>query len=333
MLINNDEYFCTVESIKEDIRRAHYKAVVAVNKELIMLYHRIGTVINTHKTWGNKFIDNLAYDIRVSFPGVKGFSIRNLKYMSKFASLFEEDSIVQQVVAQIPWGHIIVLIDRLKDKRSLEWYIGKSAENGWSRSVLVHQLDNNLYERQVLAEKVSNYECRLSEEQRELALKEMKDPYIFDFISFRSDIAEKEVENALVTNITKLLLELGNGFSFMGHQYHLNVGGEDFYLDLLFYNINLKSYFVIELKNDDFKPEYAGKLNFYLSAVDELLKKPDDNPSIGLLLCKGKNKLIAEYSLRDMTKPMGVSEYKLTGLLPEEFKNKLPSIEDFERRI
>ena len=333
MLLNDDDYFHIIDNIKKEIREAQYKAAVSVNKELIMLYYRIGNAINEHKAWGNKFIENLAYDIRISFPGVSGFSVRNLKYMAKFASLYPDISIVQQLVAQIPWGHIIALMDKVKDDETRKWYIRKSCENAWSRDVLIHQIENGLYNRQVLADKVSNYEKRLPSEQSAIALQTMKDPYVFDFISLREDMVEKDIEDALVGNITKFLLELGKGFAFLGRQYHLNVGGEDYYIDLLFYNINLRSYFVIELKTGDFKPEYAGKLNFYLSAVDGLMKKPEDNPSIGLLLCKSKNNLVAEYSLRDMTKPIGVSEYKLTGLLPEELKHQLPSIEDLSKRI
>lgn len=199
--------------------------------------------------------------------------------------------------------------------------------------MLVHQIASRLYERQETTQKVSNFESLLPLPQSELALQTMKDPYIFDFIPFKADMLEREVENALIKNITSFLLELGTGFAFLGNQYHLNVGGEDFYIDLLFYNLNLRCYVVIELKTGDFKPEYAGKLNFYLSAIDGELKKDTDNPTIGLLLCKSKNNLIAEYSLRDMNKPIGVSEYKLFGELPDEYKTQLPSIEDIQKRI
>ena len=333
MFLNDDEYFQIIDSIKKEIREAQYKATVSVNKELIMLYYRIGNAINEHKAWGNKFIENLACDIRIAFPGVTGFSVRNLKYMAKFAAEYPDMEFVQTVSAQIPWSHNIAILDKVKSFEKRKWYITKTYENGWSHDVLIHQVENGLYDRQVLADKVSNYEKRLPSEQSTIALQTMKDPYVFDFISLREDMVEKDIEDALVGNITKFLLELGKGFAFLGRQYHLNVGGEDFYIDLLFYNINLKSYFVIELKTGDFKPEYAGKLNFYLSAVDGLMKKPEDNPSIGLLLCKSKNNLVAEYSLRDMTKPIGVSEYKLTGLLPDELKHQLPSIEDLTKRI
>ena len=206
-------------------------------------------------------------------------------------------------------------------------------KNGWSRSVLIHQIESGLYQRQVLADKVSNFERRLPSPQSELAVQTMKDPYIFDFIPFQEDMVERDIEQALVRDVTKLLLELGTGFAFLGNQYHLNVGGDDFYIDLLFYNLNLRCYVVIELKTGEFKPEYAGQLNFYLSAVDGILKQEQDNPSIGLLLCKSKNDLVAEYSLKDMSKPIGVSAYQVTSILPEELGKQLPSIEDIQKRI
>lgn len=305
MLMNNNEYIEIIETIEGEIRGAQYKAALSVNRELIMLYYHIGTVINEHKTWGSKFIENLAADIRIAFPNVKGYSVRNLKYMAKFAETYPDEEFVQTVSAQIPWSH----------------------------NVLIHQIESGLYERQALAEKISNFETRLASPQSELAVQTMKDPYIFDFIPFREDMVERDIENALVKDVTKLLLELGTGFAFLGNQYHLNVGGDDFYIDLLFYNLNLRCYVVIELKTGEFKPEYAGQLNFYLSAVDGIIKHPEDNPSIGLLLCKSKNDLVAEYALKDMSKPIGVSEYKITSSLPEALSKQLPSVEDIQKRI
>ena len=298
-----------------------------------MLYHSIGCVINAHKSWGNKFIENLAQDIKLEFPQTTGYSVRNLKYMAKFAATYPDLEFVQQVVAQIPWGHNVVLLDKVSDADERNWYIEACRKNGWSRNVLVHQIESGLYQRQVLAEKISNFENRLPSPQSELAAQTMKDPYIFDFIPFKEDMVERDIERALVQDVTKLLLELGTGFAFLGNQYHLNVGGDDFYIDLLFYNLNLRCYVVIELKTGEFKPEYAGQLNFYLSAVDGILKKEADNPSIGLLLCKSKNDLVAEYSLKDMSKPIGVSEYKITSTLPEELERQLPSVEDLQKRI
>lgn len=331
--MNTTEYLSIIENIKHEINAAQYRAAVHVNADMLLLYYDIGCVINEHKTWGSKFIDNLAADIRLAFPKSKGYSVRNLKYMAKFAETYAEREFVQQVVAQIPWGHNIVILDKVNNLEERKWYIKKSAQNGWSRNVLVHQIESNLYQRQVLAEKVSNFENRLPFPQSELAVQTMKDPYVFDFIAFNEDMLERDIEQALVRDVTRLLLELGTGFAFLGNQYHLNVGGEDFYIDLLFYNINLRCYVVIELKTGDFKPEYAGKLNFYLSAVDGILKKEQDNPSIGLLLCKSKNNVVAEYSLKDMSKPIGVSEYKITSSLPDNLEKQLPSIEDIQKRI
>ena len=333
MLINDNQYLSIIENIKAEIENSKFKAAVSVNKELVILYYNIGVIINEHKIWGNKFIENLARDIKIEFPNSTGYSIRNLKYMSKFAAEYSDREFVQTVSAQIPWSHNCAIMDKVKDEKARIWYIKKTIENGWSHSVLVHQIESGLYERQAIAEKISNFEKRLPAPQSELAVQTMKDPYIFDFIPFKEDMIEKDIENALVKDITALLLELGTGFAFLGNQYHLNVGGDDFYIDLLFYNINIRSYVVIELKTGDFKPEYVGQLNFYLSAVDGILKKESDNPSIGLLLCKSKNNLVAEYSLRDMSKPIGISEYKITNNLPEELENQLPSVEDIQKRI
>ena len=333
MLMNSNEYLATIEQVKQEIKAAQYKAAVHVNTELIMLYHSIGCVINAHKSWGNKFIENLAQDIKLEFPQTTGYSVRNLKYMAKFAATYPDSEFVQQVVAQIPWGHNVVLLDKVSDADERNWYIEACRKNGWSRNVLVHQIESGLYQRQALAEKISNFENRLPSPQSELAVQTMKDPYSFDFIPFKEDMVERDIERALVQDVTRLLLELGTGFAFLGNQYHLNVGGDDFYIDLLFYNLNLRCYVVIELKTGEFKPEYAGQLNFYLSAVDGILKKEADNPSIGLLLCKSKNDLVAEYSLKDMSKPIGVSEYKITSTLPEELEQQLPSVEDLQKRI
>lgn len=278
-------------------------------------------------------MENLAADIKLSFPDATGYSVRNLKYMAKFALRFPDKKIVQAALAQITWYHHIALMDKVKNPEEHIWYAEQAAQNGWSRNVLVHQIESGLYQRQVLAEKVSNFGNRLPSPQSELAVQTMKDPYIFDFIPFKVDMVERDIEQALVKDVTKLLLELGTGFAFLGNQYHLNVGGDDFYIDLLFYNLNLRCYVVIELKTGEFKPEYAGQLNFYLSAVDGILKKEQDNPSIGLLLCKSKNDLVAEYSLKDVSKPIGVSAYQITSSLPEELERQLPSVEDIQKRI
>ena len=333
MLINDNQYLSVIESIKTEISKAQYNAALQVNKELTLLYYHIGRIINEHKSWGNKFIDNLARDIKIAYPNSTGYSVRNLKYMAKFAAEYPDEEFVQTVSAQIPWSHNVAIVEKIKKVEQREWYIKKTLENGWSYSVLVHQIESGLYERQAIAQKISNFESLLPAPQSELAVQTMKDPYVFDFIPFKEDMVERDIENALVKEVTALLLELGTGFAFLGNQYHLNVGGDDFYIDLLFYNLNLRCYVVIELKTGDFKPEYVGQLNFYLSAVDAQLKKDTDNPTIGLLLCKNKNNLVAEYSLKDMSKPMGISEYKISSVLPEELSQQLPSVEDIQKRI
>lgn len=333
MLINSNDYISVVDNIKKEIQAAQYRAVVHANAELLLLYYEIGCTINEHNTWGSKFIENLAADIHMEFPQMKGFSVRNLKYMAKFASTYPDREFVQTLSAQIPWSHNIAIMEKVKTTEERVWYTQKTAENGWSHSVLIHQMESNLYGRQVLSQKVSNFDNRLPSPQSELAVQTMKDPYVFDFIPFQEDMVERDIEQALVRDVTKLLLELGTGFAFLGNQYHLNVGGDDFYIDLLFYNLNLRCYVVIELKTGDFKPEYAGQLNFYLSAVDGILKKNYDNPSIGLLLCKSKNNLVAEYSLKDISKPIGVSEYRVTNNLTGELEKQLPSVDDIQKRI
>ena len=333
MLMNNAEYIKVIDDIRLKIKAAQYKAVLAANSELIMLYWNIGVVINEHSVWGNKFIENLARDIKLDFPDITGFSVRNLKYMAKFAKLLPDFEIVQTASAQISWSHNVMLMDKLKDSEIYLWYATKSVENGWTRNVLAHQIEYGLYERQAIATKITNFDKRLPNPLSELAKQTLKDPYIFDFIGFRKGMIEREIESELVKNITKLLLELGTGFAFVGNQYHIEVENEDFYIDLLFYHLKLRCYVVIEIKSGDFKPEYAGKLNFYISAVDDLLKTAHDNPTIGILLCKNKKGMIAEYALRDVEKPIGVSEYSLFDTLPTKYANMLPTAEDIERRI
>ena len=331
--MNSKEYFSVIETIKNEIKTAQYRASLSVNRELVLLYYNIGKVINKHKRWGNKFVENLAVDIKLEFPNAKGYSVRNLKYMAKFASTYDDSKFVQMVSAQIPWSHNVTIMEKIKIEKQREWYIKKTIENGWSHNVLKFQIENNLYARQEISDKISNFELKLTASQSELAVQTMKDPYVFDFISLGENMIEQDIEKALVEDIKKLLLELGTGFAFLGNQYHINVGGDDFYIDLLFYNLNLRCYVVVELKTGKFKPKYAGQINFYLSVVDDILKKQQDNPSIGLLFCKSKNNLVAEYALKNMGKPIGVSEYKTTRNLPKELEAQLPSIEDIQKRI
>ncbi len=320
-------YVTIIEDIKEQIRSAQHRVILNANKEMLILYWNIGKLINEHSEWGNKFLNNLSSEINNEFPSSKGFSVRNLQNMVKFYREYPEIEIVQMVAAQIPWSHNLEIL-RVKSQEQRLWYINKTIENGWSKNILAHQIDTNLYARQIEQKKVSNFPTKLSSPQSELALETMKDPYVFDFIELKEDAQEKDLEEALIKNITKVLLEFGKGFAYVGHQYHLEVAGEDYYIDLLFYNIKLKCYVVIELKVGEFKPEYAGKLSFYLTAIDEQVKEKNDNPTIGLLLCRHKNNVIAEYTLRDMNKPMGVSEYRIKDYLPENLQNELPSIEE-----
>ena len=333
MLINNNEYLSVVSDIKSRIRKAQHRAALAANKELIELYWNIGKIINANTAWGNRFVENLSRDIKLDFPNVTGYSVRNLKYMAQFAKIFPDFEIVQLIVARIPWRHNMSLMDKVKDANMFLWYAEQTIENGWKRDLLVEQIEDNLYERQALTDKVSNFDVRLDSPQSELAEQTMKDPYVFNFVPYRKGMAEREIEDELVKNVTKLLLELGTGFAFMGNQYRIEVENEDFYMDMLFYNAKLHCYVVIELKKGNFKPEYAGKLNFYISAVDDLMRTEQDNPTIGLLLCANKRGAIAEYALKDIEKPIGVSEYKLHKNLPKEYENILPSAEDIEKRI
>ena len=331
-MILDKNYVSVFENIKEQIRMAQHKALLNANREMIYLYWNIGKIIDANSEWGNKFVDNLSKDIRREFPSSKGFSTRNLKSMVRFYREYHEVEFVQTVAAQIPWSHNLEIL-RVKSKEERLWYIEKTIENGWSKNILAHQIDTNLYMRQVENKKISNFQNRLEVSQSELILETMKDPYVFDFLDLQENIKEKDLETALMNNITKVLLELGKGFAFIGNQYHLEIAGEDFFIDLLFYNITIKCYVVIELKIGQFKPEYAGQLSFYLTAVDETLKIKSDKPTIGLLLCRHKNNIIAEYTLRDMEKPMGVSEYSVNDYLPQDLKDDLPSLEELINTI
>lgn len=330
------DYSELVNALKQKILSAQQRSILVVNKELVILYWEIGKAIldkQHQRGWGAKIIDNLSRDLSQSFPALKGFSPRNLKYMRKFAEEYPDFEFVQQVAAQIPWFHNCILIDRIKDNDERNWYILKTIQNGWSRNVLVHQIESELYQRQFLIDKTTNFDVTLPIPQSELAQQMLKDPYIFDFIMIDEKAREREIEGQRLKHITKFLLELGAGFAFIGNQFHLEIDGVDYYINLLFYHLKLRCYVAIELKTGAFKPEYVGKINFYLSALDDLVKSSQDNPSIGMLLCKTKNKLTVDYALRDMTKPIGVAEYKLVKSIPKEFKTSLPTIEELEQSL
>jgi predicted nuclease of restriction endonuclease-like (RecB) superfamily len=323
-----------LESLKARIREAQVRAALSVNRELVLLYWHIGREIlqrQEREGWGAKVIDRLARDLRREFPDMKGFSPRNLKYMRAFAEAWSDEQIVQEALAQITWYHNITLLEKVKEPAERLWYVQQTLEHGWSRNVLVHQIESKLYQRQGKA--ITNFERTLPAPQSDLARSLIKDPYVFDFLSLGPGAQERDLERALLNHVRDFLLELGKGFAFVGSQYRLDVGGEEFYIDLLFYQLRLRCFVVIDLKIGEFKPEYAGKMNFYLSAVDDLLRHPEDRPSIGLILCKSQNRLVAEYALRDVSKPMGVATYRLTEALPADLQENLPSIEELKKEL
>lgn len=320
--------------LKGRIHSAQQRATLAVNRELVLLYWQIGQGILARQSaqgWGAKVIERLALDLRAAFPDMKGFSPRNLKYMRAFAEAWPDAQFVQEVLAQLPWYHQLALLDKLPGPETRRWYAAQAIAHNWSRNVLVMQIEMRLLERSGKA--VTNFEASLPAPQSDLARESLKDPYRFDFLGLTEEAQEREIENALVRHVTEFLLELGAGFAFVGRQVLLDVGGDEFFIDLLFYHLKLRCYVVIELKAGKFKPEHLGQLGFYLTAVDKQVKHAQDNPTIGLLLCKSKNKVVAEYALGDKTQPMGISEYKLLESLPAELQTSLPSIEQIEREL
>lgn len=329
-----DGYADWLAELKGRIHAAQQRATLAVNRVLVLLYWQIGRDILTRQAsqgWGAKVIERLAHDLRTAFPEMKGFSPRNLKYMRAFAEAWPDAEFVQEVLAQLPWYHQLALLDKLSGPAARRWYAAKAIEHNWSRNVLVMQIETRLLERTGKA--VSNFDVSLPRPQSDLARESIKDPYRFDFLGLTDEAQEREIENALVKHVTEFLLELGAGFAFVGRQVLLNVGGDEFFIDLLFYHLKLRCYVVIELKGGKFKPEHLGQLSFYLTAVDRQVKSEHDNPTIGLLLCKTKNKVVAEYALGDKTQPMGIAEYKLLESLPTELQTSLPSIEQIEREL
>jgi predicted nuclease of restriction endonuclease-like (RecB) superfamily len=342
-------YAQVLNDLKSRIRQSQMKAALSVNRHLIELYWHIGKVIVERQHaegWGKSVVEHLAHDLHREFPDIGGFSPRNIWRMRSFYLAYTEgvrklpqpvaelDGIkLPQSVAEIPWGHNAVLIEKIDDPIERIWYALKTIENGWSRSILTLQIESGLYHRQGKA--VSNFKKTLPPLQSDLAQQMLKDPYVFDFLTIDKEAHERAIEKELVNHITRFLLELGAGFAFVGKQFHIEVSGQDFYIDLLFYHTRLHCYVVVELKVGEFKPEYAGQINFYLSALDEFVKTPDDNPSIGLVLCATRDKILAEYALRDIKKPIGVAEWKtkLTRFLPAKLKNNLPTIEEIEAEM
>lgn len=328
---STQSYAALLKSIKERIQTAQVRAAIAVNQELVLLYWGIGNEILARQQaegWGTKVIDQLASDLRNSFPEMKGLSPRNLKYMRALAEAWPEEAIVQAPLAQLTWFHNLTLLEKLKSRDERLWYARAAIEHGWSRNVLVIQIEAGLHRRQGKA--ITNFTKALPAPQSDLAQQLLKDPYNFDFLTLSKDADEREVETGLVAHIQKFLLELGTGFAFVGRQYPLEIAGDDYRLDLLFYHLKLRCFVVIDLKTGPFKPEYAGKMNFYLAAVDDMLKHPSDSPTIGLILCKSKKELVVEYALRNTATPMGIAEFQHLEKLPAELKGSLPTIEEIE---
>jgi predicted nuclease of restriction endonuclease-like (RecB) superfamily len=333
-LIVGPDYAAWLVDLKSRIQRARSQAALAVNQELVRLYHHLGSEIlarQDRQGWGAKVIDRLAVDLRASFPDMKGLSASNLKYMRFFAELCPALQIGQQPADQLPWFHIVTLLTKVTDPDQREWYAIRAVERAWSRATLQANIKAQLHLREGAA--VTNFAQRLPEPQIQLAQEILKDPYHFDFLGLGDEAHERDIENALVRHITRFLLELGAGFAFVGRQQRIEVNGDEFFIDLLFYHVRLKRYVVVELKAGAFAPEHAGQLNFYLAAVDAQLKAADDNPTIGLLLCKTKNQLVAEYALSGIAKPMGVAEYQLLRALPEPLDTSLPTVEQLEEEL
>ncbi len=329
-------YDAFLRDIKGRVQAARVRAAFAVNAELVSLYWTVGREISERMRkhgWGSKVVDRLADDLRREFPDMKGFSLRNLRYMRSFAEAWPDEPILQAPLAKLTWYHNIALLEKLPYPDVRLWYARQAVEHGWSRNVLVHQIESDLHAR--LGKATTNFERALPAPQSDLARQVLKDPYNFEFLELRKDAEERDLERGLINHIRKFLLELGAGFSFMGSQYHLEFDGEDYYLDLLFYHVKLRCYVVIELKTGKFLPEYAGKMNFYLNVVDDVLRHPDDAPSIGLILCKEKKALSVEYALRGSSTPIGVSEYQVseyqvTERLPDKLRASLPTVEQLE---
>lgn len=347
MKITDSEYKDWLIALKQKVRSTQMKAVLTVNAQLIHFHWELGKMISEkEKVWGSKFLNRLSLDLKQEFPNLSGFSVSNLKYCKRFYSfyhnLFSQQAvdhsddysytqISQQAVDQIPWGHNILIFTKSTSSEEVVFYVQKTIQNNWSRDELGFQIKSELFKRN--GNSISNFQNTLPEPYSNWAQQTLKDPYIFDFLQLQSGYKEKDIENQLVNHIRKFLLELGKGFAFIGQQYHIEIADKDYFIDLLFYHVKLKCYVVIELKNTGFIPEYAGKLNFYLSAVDSILKENDDKQTIGILLCREKNNIEAEFALRDINKPMGVSEFQLTEIIPEELKSSLPTIEEIEREL
>ncbi|MCD9856457.1 PDDEXK nuclease domain-containing protein [Epilithonimonas sp. JDS] len=369
---NNEQYFRWISDLKQKIQQSQIKAAIQVNSALIEMYWDLGKEISERSfenTYGSGFFKQLSNDLKTEFPKIKGFSESNIKLFERFYLFYyqeltnqqqlvndfksDDNSNLQQVAVEfkseenqnrqqlvgefpqklflIPWGHHIQIFTKCKNVQEAIFYINKTIENGWSRAVLLNMISGNLYQSQGKA--ITNFSKTLPDYDSELVKQTLKDPYIFDFLNISENFKERELENALIDNIQKFLIELGNGFAFVGKQVEMKVGNQSFFLDLLFYHIKLKRYVVIELKSGEFEPEHEGKLNFYVTSVDKQLRDENDNATVGLIICKTKDDIIAEYSLTDLHKPLGISSYELRKILPDNFKSSLPSIEEIENEL
>jgi predicted nuclease of restriction endonuclease-like (RecB) superfamily len=330
----NSDYIDFFNELKDKIISSRISASKFVNKELILLYWNIGKEINQRQEklgWGKSIVELLSKDLKKVFPNLSGFSTRNLWDMKRFYSEYKENKILRQLVAEIPWGHNLLILNKIKDEIEREFYIKSTIEMGFTRDILGIQIKNKLYQRSMLDKKQNNFEKALPKHLSEQAEKSMKDVYILDFLGISKPILEKELEDKIIDKLKDFILELGYGFAFIGNQYKISTPNKDYFLDLLFYHRKLKCLVVFELKIGEFKAEYAGKMNLYLNILDEFVKEKDENPSIGIILCAEKDNFDVEYALRGISKPMGVSEYKLTKDLPEDLKGSLPSIEEIKR--
>ena len=357
-IVSDSEYKRLLSELKEKVRNSQLKAAIKVNYEMLDLYWTLGEYIVKNQeqhSWGDAFIKTLAKDLQKEFPDMKGFSETNIKYIRRWYSFYRKglqsvaeiennnsnskglqpvaqlDEKVIEYIKQIPWGQNERIINKCKTMDEAIYYVNKTIENGWSRNVLEHQMESGLYGRE--GKSITNFEKRLPALHSDLARQTLKDPYNFDFLTIREGYDEKELQKEMVDKISDFLLELGEGFAYIGKEYHLNINGDDFYIDLLFYNLKLHSYIVIELKTEKFKPEHLGQLNFYVTAVNRELKTDRDNATIGLLICKDKNDVVCEYSLEQISQPIGISKYEITKRLKAEYRSSLPSIEEIEKKV
>ena len=320
-----------ISNIKEEVTNTQIKTMQEVNGNLIMLYFRLGRIVSENIKYEKNFVRDLAVELKMTFPNINGFSERNIRSMRLFYDEYANDEKWQQLVAKLPWGHNLLLMEKIKDKDIRKIYAENTIKNGWSRNMLSVQIETEFHKR--IGNSNNNFDVMLPPKDSDLVNNTIKDPYIFDFITLRDDYKERELENALITKIRNMLLELGKGFSFVGNQYKITVDNEDFYIDLLFYHLDLRCYIVVELKIGEFKPEYVGQLGFYVTAVNETMKKESDTPTIGLLLCRGKNRTTVDWSLKSANVPIGVSNYELREQLPKDLVDKLPTEEEINLHL